>query len=343
MRLRPVVELFEDKSLESSPNLQLLRGFSTIQSSLMKFAITIDLHPWGHPDDIPRARDWLDARSIPATFFVPTVMLAGGPFKTALLSLKQSIHQIGTHSHEHSLAEVTAIQSTRRQDLRFLEHSQQVFAEFYGDAPLCFRSPAWVRPSGVAYELLSELGYHVDSSATPQRLGLLSSYPFSNPWLAAPRRPTFITGNLLEIPTSSLLVPYGRLAAATFRTWGMRMFSAILLIEARLLKQRVLNLQLHAEDLVPSGPELARPKEPCLRDLLLKKHFGFGFRHWLADENRLRMYQRVSSLLDWLARMKADFVTLEDVFRDYLAKRKNPAQGSPVSPQAIVATRAEHQ
>jgi hypothetical protein len=66
-----------------------------------------------------------------------------------------------------------------------------------------------------AFDELARLGYTVDSSATPQRPGILSSFPGDSPYLWARRSPHFVPPTLLEVPTSCALIP---LAAPSFQT-----------------------------------------------------------------------------------------------------------------------------
>ena len=87
--------------------------------------------------------------------------------------------------------------------------------------------------AGVAFATLDELGYRVDCSSTPQRPGILSSYPLRSPWLTARREPYFVSGQLLEVPTSCFLFPLGSPTFLTLRRAGSMAFLRLLALEAR--------------------------------------------------------------------------------------------------------------
>jgi hypothetical protein len=132
--------------------------------------------------------------------------------------------------------------------LNFLEDSKSCFEDSLGYSPRYFRSPTWCGLGFPAVEELVRLGYQVDCSATPQRPGLLSSLPFENPWIFAPRRPYWLRRGLLEIPTSTFLLPLGSAAFAMLRGLGSRILLRFLRMEARKSTGEVLLLSFDIQD-----------------------------------------------------------------------------------------------
>jgi len=210
--------------------------------------ITIDVHRGDDARAIDHCSGWLEERSLPATFFVPTALLRDDRLGPALRRLGSSVHAIGTHAHLHSRVEVAALREDDRRALSFLADSRDLHEAVYGQAPEFFRAPRWCAMSDGAFATLDALGYRVDCSATPQRPGILSADLLRSPWLRSPREPYFVSGRLLEVPTSCFLFP---LASPTFRTLRRAAsvaFFRLLALEAKLRSSLVLNLMFHPGD-----------------------------------------------------------------------------------------------
>jgi peptidoglycan/xylan/chitin deacetylase (PgdA/CDA1 family) len=265
-------------------------------------AITVDLHDFDMPEDISVASSWLRDAGIPSTFFIPSAMFRDRRFALALRELPTAGHEVSSHTHNHDAAEIDALMSGRRRDLQFLAESRQRHAEFFAQAPLSFRSPGWCALSPTALDTLQELGYSVDSSATPQRWSVLSSTPFRGGWTFAPRRPHFIRPGLLELPTSTAIVPGGSPTFQIFRRRLSLAFLRLLMSEAKALPNRILVLQFHPEDFNPGSAQV-RPCPPRLRmnDFLLKRQGGFGFKHFLKDANWRRVAATTREIIEQLA------------------------------------------
>jgi len=262
----------------------------------IRAAVTVDLHGGDVTDDVRRSGDWLTERGIAATYFVPTGLLSRVDFRAAVRHLVELGHEVGSHGHLHNRDEKDALRFDDAASLGFLALSRRAFEDGLGRPPLSFRSPLWVRVGENALAELSRLGYLVDSSATPQRLGVLSSYPTDNPWLTAPRRPTFVSDGLMEIPTSAFAVPLGSPAFTTLRRWGSVAFLSLFITEAAVLRERVVTLQLHAGDLVAEGEDYrSRPKG--LADFVPRENWGFGVKHWFRVRDRRRVCEIARALI----------------------------------------------
>jgi hypothetical protein len=246
-------------------------------------AVTVDVHKTDKPAAIRTASEALAEQRIRATFFVPASLLRSRRHRTALRTLPALGHEVGSHGYAHDWIEVDAlVNAAHPSQLRFLERAQSLAADFYGAAPTAFRSPVWCRLGRIALDELVRLGYTVDSSATPQRLMVLSSLPFGPGWTLCPRRPHYIRPTLLEIPTSTLVVPLG---SPTFRFLG-RTLSALLLSliihESRLFSDRVITVQFDACDFNGTTPVEERLS---LRDFTLQRHGGFPLRRYLRQSS----------------------------------------------------------
>lgn len=278
----------------------------------MKVAITLDLHHGDDPDDILLACEFLGERGIPATFFIPSALLETREYGEVLRRIPSFGHEPASHTHRHDARELGALVRGRGAELDFLAHSRRVHEDAFGASPTSFRSPAWCFLGPAAIERLSELGYRVDSSATPQRLGIFSSDPFGNVWTYSPRRPYPLTGTLLEVPTSSFLFPAGNPTFATLRRAGSLALVGLLAAEARWRGSRVLNLQFHPADFAtaPRGPVPRLPR-PSLGDFLLRPQGGFGFRYHVRCLDPVRAGERTRAIFGLLE--PATFLSLASV------------------------------
>jgi hypothetical protein len=175
------------------------------------------------------------------------------------------------------------------------------------------------------------LGYAVDSSATPQRLGILGSSPFRSSWTFYPRCPHYIRPGLLEVPTSTFLVPANSAAFRIFRRLSL-VFVRLLLLETLLLNNRVVTLQFHPDEFNPRSEQ----SRPCRRltfgDFVLRKQGGFGFKHHLKEMNYARISATTQACLRLVARHRC--LTLAEIAQGITAG------GSRVTP--LVQRGAKH-
>jgi hypothetical protein len=273
--------------------------------------VTIDVHE----SDTPRAVDTCSAalaeRGVTATFFVPSALFHHDRLGPAVRRLGETTHAIGSHGHLHDQSEILALRG--RDGLGFLTESRDRFAQFYGYAPRFFRSPCWCELSDAAFVTLARLGYRVDCSSTPSRPGLLSSEPLANPWLSSPRKPYFVCGSLLEVPTSCLLLPLGSPTFLVLRTRASIAFCRLLLWEATVRPEIVVNVMLHTADFLDDWGYGRLPFS--LSDLLPQRDGGLTWRRFL----RMSDPRRISSCVGAVVGSLGPVTTLEDVYERYAA------------------------
>jgi hypothetical protein len=236
-------------------------------ASAITCAVTIDVHDGDDPRDVIGAAEWLAARHISATFFVPSVMLASRPDAAALRTLPDWGHEVGSHGHRHDYDEAKALISGTATELRFLAVLHARFEDFYLKSPRAFRSPYWCYVGPTARRELARLGYLVDSSSTPQRLPFLSSLPFEPGWVRHPRGPHYGPEGVLEIPTTSFLCPAGAQTFVLLRDCA-DLFLRALALECVIFRERVLTLQFHPADFAPHDvprPAKRRPRRHARR------------------------------------------------------------------------------
>jgi hypothetical protein len=245
--------------------------------------ITIDVHESDAPRDVRVAADRLASYGIRATFFVPGTLLESPAYAEALRALPRLQHEVGSHGFQHDWSEVNAlVHGTSAAQLSFLERARTAFEDLYGHRPLAFRAPAWCRLNDRALDELVRLGYHVDSSATPQRLNVLGSMPFDRGWLWSRRSPHYLRPALLEVPNSTFLLPA---ASPTFRflrrqcsSWFVR----LLVLEAALCRNRIVALQFDARDLNPLA--MAHEHRPIkATDFIPNRAGGLTFRRHVQE------------------------------------------------------------
>jgi len=278
-----------------------------------RVAITVDLHEGDDPSDVTVAAEWLVSAGVPATFFAPSTMFQEPRYAERLRGLAGLGHEVGSHTHRHDGVEVAALIAGGRSRLGFLEESKKIFEDFYGRAPCSFRSPAWCMLGPPALDELERLGYAVDSSATPQRLSLLGPNPFRGAWTLSPRRLHYIRPGLLEVPTSTFLVPANKTTFLIFRRTLSLMFVRLLLGEAALLGERVVTLQFHPDDFNPFSKQCPPCGRLRLRDFWLRKNGGFGFKHHLKETD----FGRISATTHAIVRLAAHYgcATLMEIAR----------------------------
>jgi hypothetical protein len=276
---------------------------------LPTIAVTVDIHPWDRPESLRACDKYLRERNIPATFLISTSMLENPIAITSLRELSEGIHELGTHAHTHKGDEIAALEGTTSGSLKFLERSKHCFEDFYGFSPASFRSPTWCGLGQPALQELVRLGYKVDCSATPQRPGVLGNFPMASPWLLTSRSPYWIWDGLLEIPTSSLLVPLASPSFATLRKLGSKVFLRLLLAEANFFKDRILVIDFDSRDFEPERPEPEQTFE--WQHLLPRREGGFEWRKWLRTYNPRQVFAITRDLIDTLSGYR--FSTLSDI------------------------------
>ncbi|MFA5260455.1 MAG: hypothetical protein WC450_04430 [Candidatus Omnitrophota bacterium] len=138
----------------------------------------------------------------------------------------------------------------------------------------------------------------MDSSATPQRLGIFSSFPAENKWLLSKRKLYFIYKNILEIPTSCFLFPLASPTFRTFRLYGTLPFLSIFMTEAN-LKDSVINVQFHPGDFCPYGEDY-RNITKRWTDLIPRPRGGIMAKMWLRERKRKKIFDISTAVIDRL-------------------------------------------
>jgi len=254
----------------------------------MRAVITFDIHLNDRPGDIVTCLDRLEAAGWRATFFVPTSMLGLPEFSGPLRELENRGCELGTHAHHHNGPEKAALRGDGDAGLGFLARSADAFAQFFGRAPRVFRAPCWAYLCEPAVDELERLGYRVDSSRTPQRPGILSSFPYDNRHMVSGRAPHFLRPGLLEVPTSTMLVPLGWPTFCTLRRRGSMVVTRALALEAKLRRSLVLVGQFHVSDLAPGGDNMTQ-RTFRWSDLIPRADGGIAARRWLRMTDRGRV------------------------------------------------------
>ncbi len=263
--------------------------------------VTVDLHAVDLPEDVAFASEWLAGAGVAATFFIPSTLLLEPRYATVLRALPGLGHEVASHSHQHDWEEADALVSGR--GLGFLATSRSLHEDFFQSAPVAFRSPHWSTLASATVAELERLGYRVDSSATPQRIPLLSSRPFAAGWLFTPRRPHALGPRLLEVPTSTALVPAGGSTFLILRE-GTLAFLGLLEAEARWRRDRVLVVQLHVEDLNPDSRRERGFGPLTWEDLVLRRRGGVGLKWSLQERDPRRIARFHHHMVQRLASMR---------------------------------------
>lgn len=266
----------------------------------MPTALTVDVHAEDRPADVGRAACWLHERGISATFFVPSALFDQPGFRPHILDLPALNHEVGSHGHQHDYAEIRALMHGAAADLDFLQRSQARYRATFGCAPISFRAPAWCPLGAAAIQALVTLGYRIDSSATPQRLPVFSSTPYANTWLFTRRSVHELAPGLLEVPTSSLLLPAASPTFLTLRRRAAVAFLRLLLREARRCIGRVPCVQLHVSDFVSDMAPPPPDETLGLESFLLQPDGGLRFKVFLRERDPGRVYAITQAVIEAL-------------------------------------------
>lgn len=252
--------------------------------------VTLDVHE--HPNlhsVLLTSAEYFSRGGQRVTYFVPAGFVAGDPgLPRVLRELRAHGHSVGCHGLNHTPAEDLRRLSPR-QEFSLLSQATRMLEDALGGPVTSFRAPVF-RLSNRTLPILAELGYRADLSVTPQRLSLLSSSPWCFQWMRAPRAPyrphrrsPFKRGdvNLLEIPTSCLLLPFAHATMTGVRSKGMSAMTRALVWEA-LRFERVLVLLLHPESIAGEDFYWGRRK---LRwsDFIPRRNGGLGLRYHFGD------------------------------------------------------------
>ncbi len=276
--------------------------------------LTVDVHAEDRPADVGRAARWLHEQGIPTTFFVPSALLERPDFRPHIIALPALGFEVGSHGHQHDYTEIRALMRGHGADLDFLRRSHSLYNDTFGRTPVSFRSPAWCPLGQAAIQTLVNLGYRVDSSATPQRLPLFSSTPYANTWLFTRRGLYELAPGLLEVPTSCLLLPAASPTFLTLRRRAASPFLRLLLWEAQRWQDRVPCVQLHVSDFMPDAPPPLPEETLGLGSFLPRRDGGLRFKVFLRERDPARVYRITQEIVGVLrVQSEGSFVRLQDL------------------------------
>lgn len=291
-------------------------------------AVTVDVHPSDFASRILCCNEFFAQRDIPVTFLISTSILQNSKVVPAIKTLQRCGHELGTHAHNHCANEIQALNSGSRSQLRFLGDSKSRFEDFLGESPVSFRSPTWCGVCKSALDELFYLGYKVDCSSTPQRPGILSSIPAENPWLFSPRKVHWIRDGLLEVPTSTFMLPLASPSFAMLRGPGSLLLLKILSAEVRKDNLKVLVISFDVDDFDPS--RIYVPPTHNWRQLIPSRRGGLQWRYWLRTYRPKEIFATVDRLFSILK--NEHFLKLNEVLS--MARQSIPVGAKQITSSA---------
>jgi peptidoglycan/xylan/chitin deacetylase (PgdA/CDA1 family) len=266
--------------------------------------ITLDVHQ--HPNlnrVVLESAELFAKHGDGVTYFVPSVLVAQHKdLRQTLRRVQELGHSIGCHGLTHDASEDLGSLSRARQ-WTLLKDATSILSDALGAPVSSFRAPGF-RLGDLTLSLLAELGYRADLSVTPQRLSVMSSSPFTLGWLWAPRRvyrpnatSPFRRGDveLLEIPTSSLILPLSHGTVANLPDSVSVALLKILIVEAKYL-HRVIVPMFHPEAVVGE----AEPWCPTFRwrDLIPRRYGGMHCRfYFFLERDQATIHRRTMTVL----------------------------------------------
>lgn len=226
----------------------------------------------------------LDARGLPATFFVVGRDVAEPENADVLHELVAAGHEVANHTFSHPLAPTFCEQPYRRQ-VDEVVRGEQALRSLLGRSPLGFKAPAYSLRETRLLDLLHERGYLYDASVCPVAFspalsaaqyaltgrrrarghwgGLLNGLAPQEPYHPSTEQLWRRGGHpLVEVPISTvplLRLPFHASIAYATSPWWFRFGLA-----AARAAGRALVFQFHAVELVAADemPAEARPLRP---------------------------------------------------------------------------------
>jgi len=101
------------------------------------------------------------------------------------------------------------------------------------------------------------------------------------------------------VPTSALVFPLASPTFATLRRLGSLAFLALFVLEAKLVRRRVVNLMLHVDEFAQEGAQTPRPAYR-LGDLLPRTPGGIKAKLWLRERDPMNLHRTFRALLERL-------------------------------------------
>ena len=284
--------------------------------------VTLDVHE--HPDlcgVLVQCGEMLSARRINSSFFVPSAYCKQFPsLAVALRYLRRLGHSVGCHGRYHTAEEAYGYMPPEI-EREWLRVSKEQLEDAVGESVVWFRAPNFSLGAHTARHL-AELGYVADFSVTPQRLPLFSSFPWCFGWLKAPRKPyrpsatdPFVPGamGLVEIPTSSLVLPLAQGAIANLPSACVALLTDLLVLEAGHF-DRIVVTMIHPESVVGRDEpwDLGRLS---WREFFPRPIGGVAARYRIIEKDASVIRERVHMLLSRLAsKTNLEFMSADELF-----------------------------
>ncbi|MCK5019875.1 MAG: polysaccharide deacetylase family protein [Candidatus Peribacteraceae bacterium] len=197
------------------------------EQSLIKNRLDDDVPNQLLETGMPRVLDLLEKHQIKATFYYTGTIAESHP-ELVKMALDKG-HEIGCHGYDHSPNRAFDVLTYEEQVTDIRKAIQAI--ESAGHRPTAFRAPA-ARMGKDTMKVLEKFDFTTDSSISPQRFDGPMSFGSKRKmkWLFAPRGPYHPdvdsifnrgTSSILEIPLTSLVIPYigtlMRISPRTFR------------------------------------------------------------------------------------------------------------------------------
>jgi Polysaccharide deacetylase len=292
--------------------------------------ITLDVHRHPSlPSVLLSSAEEFNRRGERVTYFISADLVRGSQsVSQALRDLSTAGHCIGCHGLDHDTDPFTLVEDEERENLRI---ATAVLEDALTFKVKCYRAPDF-RLTSHTLPILRDLGYEADCSVTSRRLPLFSSCPWCFGWIVAPGCPynpsrgsPFKKGllNILEIPTTSFIVPMAHGLIANCGEGIVRCLMEALIAEARHRRNRVLVPMIHPESVLGQEMHWLQGRF-SLQELLPKKNGGVWLRHRFRETDNCVIKSRVGSFLS-LLRSHSDLVSMSVL--DYLAAQKASARG----------------
>ncbi len=275
---------------------------------------------------MPRLLDLYDEFGIKTTFFYTGYIANLYPEVVKMAHSRG--HEIASHGYSHKVENAFDLLS----EAKVREHlfrSKSELEQLIGEEVVSFRAPALRVKKNISQALL-ETGFLIDSSVAPQRIDIFLSFGVRHKlnWFRAPRGIYFTKqedifskgdSDLLEIPVSSVLIPY----IGTFMRISPFMINLIrssLNVECKLTGRHI-NFLTHPNEFID---------EPSIDTLITNRRSKNLISYFLGDILRHRLKVRnlgVKAIplfrkeLTYLNEKQFEFTRCKDTYRLYKNKK----------------------
>jgi len=271
---------------------------------------------------MPRLLDLYDEFGIKATFFYTGYI--ANLYPEVVKMAHERGHEIASHGYSHKVKnafDVLSEQKIREHLLR----SKNTLEQIIGEEVISFRAPALRVKKSISLALL-ETGFLIDSSVASQRIDMFLSFGVKHKlnWFRAPRGIYFTkaedifsrgSSELLEIPVSSVLLPY----IGTFMRISPLMMNVIrtsLNLESKITGRHI-NFLTHPNEFIDEIPN-----ESLITNRRTKNYISYILgdllRHRLKVKNlgekAIPLFRKE---LEYLNKKQYQFVRCKDTYQLY--------------------------